>query len=120
MSRAQVVKGTVRDATTRLAIEGAFTALIDTTRGIVFSTSTDTFGRYALPVRHPGTYAVVTTHLGHLRQVSDWLHVTAIDTFDIQGRTARTGAARRRFVTIDSVECGRLGIERSAVGTAKH
>jgi hypothetical protein len=82
-ANAQFVKGTVRDATSKDPLEGAFAALMDTTGAMVYGARTDRRGHYVIQVRYPGIYAIVATYPGHLREVSGWLTLTAADSVGV-------------------------------------
>ena len=86
---AQLVQGTVRDATTKDPLEGAFAALMDTTGTEVYGARTDRRGHYVIQLRNPGIYAVVATYPGHLREVSGWLALSAADSVDVVSSLAQ-------------------------------
>ena len=88
-ANAQLVRGTVRDATTKDPLEGAFAALMDTTGTVVYGASTDRRGHYVIQLRYPGIYAVVAMYPGHVREVSGWLTLTASDSLEVLSSLAQ-------------------------------
>jgi hypothetical protein len=86
-ARAQLVKGTVRDAMTKDPLEGAFAAIIDSTGSVVVAASANRLGHYTVQLR-PGIYAVVATYPGHQREVSNWFSMGAADTLEVTSSLA--------------------------------
>lgn len=82
-THAQLIRGTVRDAGSREPLEGAFAAIIDTSGSVVAAASTDRLGHYTLQLHQPGVHAVVTTHIGYVREISNWFSAAATDTLAI-------------------------------------
>jgi carboxypeptidase family protein len=86
---AQQVRGVVHDASNGEPVFRAFVALIDTASNVVIGVTSDSRGRYTIPVREAGIYAVVGTREGYARQVSNWFEITGRETVEVTVRLAR-------------------------------
>jgi hypothetical protein len=69
VSRAQIVKGQLRDSNTKQPILLGTVALLDTTLAIVDQVFTNEVGAFVLNAARPGSYYVLASRLGYKRSI---------------------------------------------------